>query len=76
MKHLIQLSNGDWINPKDVSAIRQLPISFCTVNKEIHEPRFVVDLVGGMNIVVRCADADEVNKQSGELADAINTALK
>ena len=33
-----------------------------------------VDMVGGMMIVIECADSDEVAKQVDDLATAINPA--
>ena len=72
LPRLVRLANGDWVKPEAIAAIRKMEIRYCDITKTLHEPRYAVDMVGGMIVVIDCADADEVTKQVEELAAAVN----
>lgn len=72
---LYQLSNGDWVDPLTVTAIRKLAGSVCDITETVYEPRYCVHLDDGAMILVECADMEQVNKQVNELATAVNNAV-
>lgn len=77
---LIELSNGDWINPDTIVAIRKGKKTTSYGSDEIIKDRYIIDygttrrsMESWINsIIVYCDDMEQVDREVEELGELIN----
>lgn len=74
---LVQLPNGDWLDPTVVRSLRVLPLYKCEVTGQVHGPRVVVETGIGntsMYSVLNFERQEDADDYRDKLAVELNSA--
>lgn len=68
---LIKLSNGSWVDPSTITAIRPLPTETGMLG-DLYRARVIIHHCGGMTEVLTANDDEHAAQMANDLAEIVN----